>query len=219
MKAFVLTIKDLDESEQAADRCIKSASKLDCVVEKFYGYSPQDDPLNMLKELNIPLDGFKEKFSYIEKCVAAFLGHRSLWKQAVALQKNVLVLEHDAEFVSHLPSNIINSTTHDIISFGHPSYGKWNTPSILGAGKLVSKPYFPGAHAYMVTPYGASQALKKADKEAGPTDTFFNINRFPNLKEFYPWPIVANDSFTTIQRQEGCLAKHNWKDGVGYAII
>ena len=219
MKAFVLTIKDLDESEQAADRCIKSAAKLGCTVEKFYGYSPKDNPLNMLKELNIPLDGFKEKFSYIEKCVAAFLGHRSLWKQAVALQKNVLVLEHDAEFVSHLPSNIINSTTHDIISFGHPSYGKWNTPSILGAGKLVSKPYVPGAHAYMVTPYGASQALKKADKKAGPTDTFFNINRFPNLKEFYPWPIVANDSFTTIQRQEGCLAKHNWKDGVGYAII
>jgi len=219
MKAFVLTIKDLQESQQAAERCIESGLRHGVNVKKHYGYTPKDNPLNILESLNIPIDGFKEKYSYIEKCVAAFLGHRSLWEKAVSSQENILVLEHDAEFISSLPSSVINSSTSDIISFGQPSYGKWNTPNIIGAGPLVSKPYFPGAHAYMVTPYGASQALKKANKEAGPTDTFFNISRFPSLKEFYPWPVIANDSFTTIQRSEGCLAKHNWKDGVGYAII
>jgi len=219
MKAFVLTIKNLEESNQAADRCIKSASTFGYKVEKHYGYTPEDDPVNMLKELNIPINQFKEKYSYLEKCVAAFLGHRSLWKKSVDLQENVLVLEHDAVFTGPLPDNVIDSTLYDIVSFGTPSYGKWNTPSILGVGQLTSKQYFPGAHAYMVTPYGARQALKKAQTEAGPTDTFFNIKRFPYLKEYYPWPVMASDSFTTIQRREGCLAKHNWKDGIGYEII
>ncbi len=42
---------------------------------------------------------------------------------------------------------------------------------------------------------------------------------FPNLKEFYPWPVRANDNFTTIQKTEGCLAKHNWNEGIGYDIV
>ena len=77
MKAFVLTIKDLQESQQAAERCIESGLRHGVNVKKHYGYTPKDNPLNILETLNIPIDGFKEKYSYIEKCVAAFLGHRS----------------------------------------------------------------------------------------------------------------------------------------------
>ena len=100
MKAFVLTIKDLQESQQAAERCIESGLRHGVNVKKHYGYTPKDNPLNILDSLNIPIDGFKEKYSYIEKCVAAFLGHRSLWEKAISSQENILVLEHDAELIS-----------------------------------------------------------------------------------------------------------------------
>ena len=51
---------------------------------------------------------------------------------------------------------------------------------------------------------------------AGPTDIFIHSSKF-TLGEYYPWPVEARDSFTTIQRKEGCWAKHNY--GETYEII
>ena len=44
-----------------------------------------------------------------------------------------------------------------------------------------------------------------------------NVNNFPNLEEYYPWPVEARDSFSTIQKKEGCLAKHGYNDS--YELI
>ena len=49
------------------------------------------------------------------------------------------------------------------------------------------------------------------------TDVFLHLDIFPDLEEYYPWPVEAWDSFTTIQNPEGCLAKHNY--GQQYEII
>ena len=46
---------------------------------------------------------------------------------------------------------------------------------------------------------------------------FLNINTFPFLEEHYPWPVEARDSFTTIQSEMGCRAKHNFNEE--YEII
>ena len=68
----------------------------------------------------------------------------------------------------------------------------------------------PGAHAYMIKPSGAKALMEKAKTVAGPTDVFMNLKNFPWMEEYYPWPAEAHDSFTTIQKTEGCLAKHNY---------
>ena len=86
-------------------------------------------------------------------------------------------------------------------------------PRIMGWNGLVSKRYFPGAHAYMITPEGAKKLIEQAQKEALPTDVFLHIETFPWLQEYYPWPAEARDTFTTIQNKRGCTAKHNYKDG------
>ena len=104
----------------------------------------------------------------------------------------------------------------DILNLGKPSYGKFNTPSFLGYGALVSKPYFPGAHAYRITPNGAAQLINEAQLTAGPTDVYIHSNKF-TLGEYYPWVAEARDSFTTIQSTQGCYAKHNY--GETYEII
>jgi GR25 family glycosyltransferase involved in LPS biosynthesis len=83
--------------------------------------------------------------------------------------------------------------------------------------QLVSKPYFPGAHAYMLKPAGAKAFIAKAHEKPLPTDIFINKVNFPWLEEYYPWPVEARDTFTTIQKVEGCLAKHNYNDD--YKII
>jgi GR25 family glycosyltransferase involved in LPS biosynthesis len=115
--------------------------------------------------------------------------------------------------VSPLP-NVFHG---DIVNLGKPSYGKWNTPTFLGEGPLTSKAYFPGAHAYYITPKGAQQLIDQAYIDAGPTDIFINKSHFNDLKECYPWPAEAKDSFTTIQNEIGCQAKHNY--GEAYEII
>ena len=103
------------------------------------------------------------------------------------------------------------------MNIGAPSYGNAQTPNILGVNPLTSKPYFPGAHGYMITPAGAKMLISKAKTNAAPTDVFMSLSNFPTLQEYYPWAVEARDSFTTIQKQAGCLAKHSY--GETYDII
>ena len=85
----------------------------------------------------------------------------------------------------------------------------YNKPEKFGVNPLTSKVYFPGAHAYRVKPNAAKFIIEQAKKFARPTDVFLNVETFPFLEEYYPWPVMAKDSFTTIQNEMGCKAKHN----------
>lgn len=214
MKSYVIAIENHEESLRSAERCIKSASEYGLDVEMFLGITPKDNPLEILKDLNIPLKGFKGKYSRLENCVAAFLSHRSLWEKSVEINHDVLILEHDAVIVSTIP---IFKPFNKLISYGKPSYGKYREILKLGVNPLTSKPYLPGAHAYRVKPEAAKILLHESQTSAGPTDIFLNTRNFPWIEEYYPWPVEVKDSFTTIQKTEGCLAKHGY--GEGYRIL
>jgi len=216
MKAFVIAIEDNELSMKAANRCIDTAKTYDIDVQIFKAITPSDNPLKLLEEKGIPVDGFNEKYSRLENCVAAFLSHYSLWEMAAKDNDDYLILEHDAYFVGPIPKIVVYNK---LISFGHPSYGKYNTPNMFGVNPLTSKPYLPGAHAYMLNRLGAKAIIEKAKTDARPTDVFLNTSNFPWLEEYYPWAVEARDTFTTIQKEEGCLAKHNWKGGTGYDIV
>ena len=218
MKAFVITIKNIEQSVQAAQRCIKSGKDHGLPIEMYYGFTPDDNPENILEEKGVSLKGFQNnQFSQYLRMVAAFTSHRSLWEKCANQFDNFVIFEHDCILDQALPSTVTYTGEHDIISFGAPSYGKYNTPTGIGVVPLTSKQYFPGAHCYMLTPKGAKEALKKAETNAAPTDIFFNTENFPNIKEFYPWPARVVENFTTIQMERGCLAKHSY--GEGYRIL
>ena len=212
MKAFVITI-DLPESEEAADKCIASGKTYGVQVEKHRGVMPKDDPKQMAWDLSIDTRHFHEKFSRFENCLSAFLSHRALWHYAETNNEEVLILEHDAIFIDSVPTTPYKG----VLSLGAPSYGKFNTPPNIGVNKLVSKEYLPGAHAYMVKPYAARTLCEMALNYACPTDLFLRNDLFPFIEEYYPWPVLARDNFTTIQRTEGCVAKHRY--GESYKIL
>lgn len=213
MKASVITIIENIRSRQVADRCIQSAARNGLHVDYFSAITPESSPLKIASQEQIPCERFEEKYSRFTNCLAAFLSHYWLWKTtAVGIHPHI-IFEHDAVVVNTIPTNIEG----DIVNLGRPSYGKFKTPSFLGTGPLTSKRYFPGAHAYYITPKGAQQLIDKAKTHAGPTDIFINLDNFDNLKEYYPWPVEARDSFTTIQNETGCIAKHNY--GESYDII
>ena len=206
MKASVITILDNERSRQVADRCMRSAEKYGLKVAYFKAITPKDSPIKIASQEGIPIDNFEdETYSRFDVTLSAFLSHYWLWKMTAAGTEPHVIFEHDAVMVSPLMG-----MSGDIVNLGSPSYGKFKTPTTLGIGPLMSKPYFPGAHAYYITPKGAQQLVDKAKTHAEPTDIFINKTNFPDVKEYYPWPAMANDSFTTIQKRRGCLAKHNY---------
>ena len=213
MRMFVITIMENERSLQVADRCVKSGQVFGYKIEKHPAYSPQNCNVNQeLDNLNYDRSGFIEKYSRPENCIAGFLSHHSLWMKCLELNEPIVIFEHDAVVTNDIPNLVL----FDILNLGKPSYGKFNTPTFIGYGSLVSKPYFPGAHAYRITPKGAADLINEAQFSAGPTDIYIHSSKF-TLGEYYPWVAEARDSFTTIQRKEGCYAKHNY--GETYEIL
>ena len=214
MKAYVITITDLEQSVKAAKRCVKSASD-QFPVQMFKAITPKDNPSKIFEEKGITDQYFRERFSRRENCMAAFLSHHSLWEHCAKINEEIIVFEHDAVVVGHIPE-FMDYT--GCVSLGAPSYGTFQTPLILGVNPLTSKQYFPGAHAYRLKPQAARSFIDIAKTTALPTDIFLDARRFFWLQEYYPWPVIAKDSFTTIQVENGCLAKHNWNKE-SYEII
>ena len=212
MRAFVIYVP-IEESEKAAQRCCRSAANFQINVELFRGVTPEDHPERLAEELNIPTANFREKYSRYENCLSAFLSHRRLWEWCAHNNEEVLIFEHDAVVTDPIP----DVPYRGVLSYGHPSYGKWVTPPTLGVNKLVSKQYLPGAHAYRVKPEAAKVLLETAKTHAGPTDLYIRNELFDFVEEYYPWPVVVRETFSTIQNETGCQAKHGY--GEGYQLL
>lgn len=214
MKNFVITIMDNPRSVEVAERCIKSGAKYGIDIEMSPAITP-DIPIDIIaKQNNILTARFSEIYSRRDNCLAAFLSHFHLWKYSYEKNEEIRIFEHDAVIMAPIPEFI---NYKGLMSLGKPSYGKFVYPNILGVNPLRSKQYFPGAHAYQMKPSAALKAIQKAKIAAAPTDVFFCNANFDFLEEYFPWPVEAKDSFTTIQVQQGCLAKHNY--GETYDII
>ena len=208
MKHYVITMMATPQSVKSAERCIKSGKRRGVTIDKWAATIPTDRLPELLEAAGIKQEGFEEKYSRLDNCMAAFYSHWSLWQHCIDIQQPITIFEHDAVIVDCIPT-----LHHDgCINIGKPSYGKFNTPSWLGPNPLISKRYFPGAHAYQINPTGAQKLIDQARVHARPTDVFLHLDTFPWLQEYYPWPVEARDTFTTIQKTEGCLAKHGYND-------
>ena len=216
MKNYVITIRSNAMSVGAAGRCINSGRMNNLKIEMFDAVTPNDDPVEMAESLGLNIDGFHDDqfYSRYENCVAAFMSHFSLWSMCYEQQEEFTIFEHDAILVNHIPRHI---PYKEIISIGKPSYGRHINLKSFGVNPLTSKRYFPGAHAYRLRPTGAKKLIDQAKVAALPTDVYLDLDTFPNLQEYYPWPVEAKDTFTTIQKRQGCLAKHNYDET--YKII
>lgn len=211
MKAFVITIEDNHLSNKAADRCIASAKRYGVTVEKWSAMTPRNPIFEQrVKESKIAVHNFESGHSRKENALACFLSHMSLWEKCIEDNEEILILEHDALFTNYVPKLLFDK----IITIGQPSYGKYYNPSTLGIQPLSQKEYFKGAHAYIVKPAGARDLIAMVPDYSRPTDVYLNIMNFPYLQEYYPWPVKVDDSFTTIQMQQGCIAKHNYEKGI-----
>lgn len=204
MIAKVITLMNMPQSFKYAKRCIDSGAAYGIHVQNFNAITPKTVDQFVYDE-EIDTRFFKEKWSRYKNALAAFSSHYSLWKESYQTQQNYLILEHDAVFIDDIPTFLRG----DVVNLGMPSYGKVDIPTRLGEGPLTSKPFLPGAHGYYITPKGALELIVQAKKKAKPTDVFIHRDIF-EVTEYYPWPIKAKDTFTTIQREDGIQAKHSY---------
>lgn len=216
--AYVITIMDNPKSVAAAKRCIQSGISQNIKIEHFKAVTPKNNLAKLLEENEIyNLAEFKAdsgKWSRYDRVVAGFLSHFYCWKKCVENNELTLIFEHDAVITGTFPASM---HFDKCITIGKPSYGKFNTPTQFGVNPLIHKKYFGGAHGYLISPSGAKELIAMAKIAPGPTDTFLNLDNFPFLQEYYPWLVEAKDSFTTIQNENGCQAKHNYNET--YEII
>ena len=123
MKAFVITLKDNEYSEQVAERCIQSANKFGLKVEKFYGVD-RSVAKSVMKShdlkwtwannntelMHCPKTGLRQhpymgggKPAPLDAKIGCSMSHFLLWKKCVELDEPILILEHDSVFLRALP--------------------------------------------------------------------------------------------------------------------
>lgn len=207
IKGYVIAVLDIGESVAAAERCVESGAEHDVDVRVFEATNQASHQREM-EALGLFAYDFKTTFANRECVLACFTSHFRVWQQILNSSEPGIVLEHDALFVSPVPSL---ENAGDIVNLGRPSYGRFKKKWRRGVYPFFSKRSgrIGGAHAYYVTPRGAEALISTAKKVgAMPPDLFVSTDRFPGITEVYPWPAIAQDDFTTIQLANGCQPKH-----------
>lgn len=215
---FIIFNEANKKSKIAAEKCKISINNASLNAQLFDGVW-RDDAMEVAESMALKLGQFDQSFSETNAVVGCFLSHYKLWKK---IKKLTLILEHDAillesaaeafrEFINEYQPKLESDIT--LMNVGKPSFGNFYVQKTPGVYKLFSKPdgKFPGCHGYLIEPKASKKLIAQSHIEGiYPVDRFMNNNRFNFLTELYPWPIQCNDSFTSIQKEKGCLAKHNF---------
>ena len=196
MKAYIITLVNLDKSVSAANDCLNSAKNNGVNAEIFQAVTAETaiEELNKNNlKFNLTLPQRKHR---LLPTIACFLSHYKLWELTYNSNQPSIVLEHDSIIVSNIPK-----LSGDIVNLGKPSWGHTGNLDFEGERPLSSGEVFLGAHGYYITPLGASNLLDVAKSMGGTqADCFFNKSTFGTmLREYHPWPIIANSTFTTVQ--------------------
>jgi len=206
MRIFINYLPHLKESVAVALRCKESCEA--------YGYTPTlwEASTEFPSSMKVHPSVKEDKFSRVDRALANFYTNYRLWEE---VEETSLILEHDAVMIAPIPKTKWPALTN----VGKPSFGAYKEKEGVGVYPLFSKVggYFPGAHGYIVTKEGADMLIDGAEiYGAMPLDLYLHRDRF-ECYEYYPWFIEARDSFSTIQKEEGCRAKHNW--GEDYVLL
>lgn len=209
MKAYVIRVPTIPESVEAASKCIASGKRFGLRIQPFDGCTPEDEPESVIRGRGWDMDSFhiNNKWSKWERMLAAFVSHSTLWIRVSSLDTPALILEHDAVVVRKIPGPV-KAGKADIVNVAAPSYGRFSRMVGDGIRPIASKAHLPGAHGYVITPAGARDLIEKAKTVARPTDVFIHRKNFPELAEHYPWCVECHETFSTIQKESGCVNKH-----------
>ena len=203
MKAFVITLKGIKESERLAQKAFNSAREHGYDASIFNAIKPKDHPHQIFKRHGIKPYGWLRNKN--PAALACWASHFLIWEKCIETGEPFLVLEHDAIVEGHFPNHLINKVKQ-IVNISSPAYidSIKNINDIeyirKGLGRLRSNSKFSGTHGYIVKPEIDSIIERMEDEGIKMAiDYYLHINRFPKLQEYLPWCVSAESDFSTIQ--------------------
>ena len=218
-KKFIITLTRLPQSAQAAERCIESAKRhgeepgLEIVsaTDKF-------EALDFFKQHGLTWlhidDNFKSGKDPLPE-MGCFASHYKLWQRCIELNEPIIVLEHDAVFVSPIPSLRFKH----VIMLSKPYYQPENIDVLSIMPRVPKEVFYPmdrlsSGHGYAVTPEGAHRLVAAAHRQlAIPTDAFIN-KRKVDILDYQPYLIDFDTDFSTIdvRPQSKTTPEEIWKN-------
>lgn len=197
MKTFIITIKGHPLSEKESRECIESAKgfyKHD--IEVFDAITPKRGYNDILGDRPNIFDNYPRP----DRVACCFASHYLLWKKCIELNEPILILEHDAVFISEFPDvDFDMCCTFGEPTYYRPQYIDFDTPKIDGIQTLTDK-NFLGHHAYAMKPEAAKIFVEDCDTTVlSPNDLWMTKEKYPWLQEYRPFPISAQKSASTVQ--------------------
>ena len=241
MKQYVIHIPSSKISVKNAQEVIDSAKEVGKIDVELWEGQHRDSAFRKMYEKNMRLNRMAEweNYSYLDCIVGCFMSHFSLWEESVRTNERIMVLEHDARFISEYKDIEFDG----ILNIGRPLWGNWFVHKEDGIHiRDISKCIKPhkddcaldqdewcqcernwiiGAHSYIVSPTTAASLISFA-KEYGilPADVFMRTKYFP-VADYLPYCTWQHQHFTMIQRdfpgdewwEEKVSKEDNWKSG------
>jgi len=167
--AYIITVKGNLESEKLATRCLQSCIDVDMPVKVWQAFDGTGDdiivPSNLEHQQHIRwIKQPNDKYSKSQ--IACFFSHLSLWAHCAAIDKPIIILEHDAIMVQKLKQhNFYNCIQYlgnkeyysaKKIPIGLPMHGSIYN----GHWRFMCR-----AHAYAIDPPIARNLLSTAIRE------------------------------------------------------
>lgn len=205
MKAFVITLNGIKESEKLARKAFASAKKHGYDVSIFNAIKPKDNPLQIFDKHGIKMEEWIKDEN--PAALACWASHFLLWKKSIEMEEPFLILEHDSIVESKFPAHLVKKIKQ-IANLAAPAYidGVLDIEKIQylkkGLNRLRSNHKFCGTHGYIVTP-GIDEIVEHMESNPvkAAIDFYLNIDRFPKLQEYLPWCVSAESNFSTIQTE------------------
>ena len=234
MKAFVITLEGNDYSEHKANECIASGKRFGVTVTKTYGVN-KDNADMFMEQAGLkwtwaknntandvcPITGLHQ-FPYtsatgslanLSSKKGCSMSHYLLWERCVRLDEPILILEHDAVFISAMPTNPeFNGICMINDPMGATPRAQWWRQQMVRRGGYgafektwIRKPNernipdgLAGNSAYMIKPWAAQELIDKYH-ELGvwPNDATMCKQVFPYLEEYYPFITKVNQTQST----------------------
>jgi len=219
MKAYVITLHGVEVSEEGARKCVESSVRVknDFVITAFHA-----TPANMAQvtmqgaglKWNYPWEGETIDFDkkkkkrayptkYKDRRIACAMSHYRIWYESYEKNEPILVLEHDAEFISKLDYDYILDSKFDIIGINNPLAATRKAHQLKdliesSGQEIMTIPDIDefnvpqglaGNSAYIIKPAGAKNVIEAA-KEFGlwPNDALMCKQLIPNMgvtRKFY----------------------------------
>lgn len=226
-KAYIITMKGRNISEELSADCVESCKKFDVPYEVFPAVQ-QDNVDIIYNQLQLkPFPGLKS-FRNTKGVRGCFCSHYLLWKKCYETAEPLIVFEHDAVIIRDIPESLMNSFTDVLILDAHSRTAKnylerlkedhgnlvetkIATPQKNMSIKHYNNIHIKGAHAYIIKPAGAKKLIEftkkygvmPADIQINPisVDLKFTQTVFCRINEKY-WLEKSKKSMNSYTRTD-----------------